>query len=108
MSPKQVIEQIVDAIEQPVEQAAEPATERAVEEPRHGAQQVAEQVAGARHRVDVEVDLRQVDHQAQQVQVDRTEVKQQDVAARALLLENARDVGELLDGAGRAVGQCAV
>ena len=93
------------AIQQPVEQAAQSATERTVEEAGNGAQQVAEQVAGARHGVNVEIDLREVDHETQQVQMERTKVQQQDVAARALLLENAREVGELLDGAGRIVGQ---
>ena len=62
--------------EQPAEDAAEPAVEQAGD----GAEQVAEQLAGARDGLDQQDDGVEGHPQAEQVQVERTEVEAEDAA----------------------------
>ena len=78
--------------ENPVEESGDgPKRARAVKQPSNRAQQVPEQIAGTRHGRDVQHDLVQVDHQAEQVKVERAEDQVQDLAVTGGLRDRNRE-----------------
>jgi hypothetical protein len=74
---QELVEQRVDRGQEPSDGSVERVR---VEQPGHRAQQVAQQVAGARLGHDVEVDLAEIDDQAEQVDLGRAELQVEDVA----------------------------
>src|SRR5690349_3407768 len=74
------VQGVEDLTQQVVQLTEQPRQRSAVEQAGDGAQQVAEQVAGSGGRDDVEHDLVEVDLQAKEVEVERSEDEVQDVA----------------------------
>src|SRR4051812_40400032 len=91
---------LVQQVDDLLQRAAEPAVQQVGDR----AQQVAEQIAGTGLSSDVEHDLIQVDHQAQQIQVKRTERQMKDVAGSIQVRDRQREwCRDVLHRAGRSV-----